>query len=139
MPSTCSQSRCAIRINSEKSLENALWYKTSQGPLTKARKTCVFLCSFVMRYPEPKKKKEPKLCYIFLRGWTDSTGWVNSLKSKRVSYKDKNISRDCMTTYPSWYCDPGILANWVILLGEPARQTKQATGQRAKHCSVAVF
>ena len=86
-----------------------------------------------------KKKKEPKLRYIFLRGWIDSTGWVNLLKSKHVSYKDKNISRDFMTTHSSRYCDPGILANWVIMLGEPARQTKQATGQRVTHCSGAVL
>ena len=141
--STFRQSRCGIRINSEKRLENALWYKTSQGPLIRARKTCFFLCSFVIRYPEPeKKKKKPKLCYIFLRAWTDSTGWVNLLKSKHFSYTDKNISRDCMTTQPSRYCDPGILANWVIMLGEPARQTKQATpltGQQVTHCSGAVL
>ena len=44
-----------------------------------------------------------------------------------------------MTTRPSRYRDPGILANWVIMLGEPARQTKQATGQRVTHCLGAVL
>ena len=68
VPSTFRESRCGIRINSEKSLENALWYKTSQGPLIRARKTCFFLCSFVIRYPEPEKEKETEIVLYIPKG-----------------------------------------------------------------------
>lgn len=94
--------------------------------------TLVFLRDVITR--ARKKKKEQELCYIFLRGWTDSTGWVHLLKSRHVSYKDKNISRDCITTEPSQYCDPGILANWVgncpcyhARWASPANQTSNRT------------
>lgn len=96
------------------------------------------------KVPRARKKEKETETVLYIPKGLDRfhAGWVNLLKSKHFSYTDKNISRDCMTTQPSRYCDPGILANWVIMLGEPARQTKQATpltGQRVTHCSGAVL